>query len=326
VRSLEKFYIVGAEQKNKVLKDWEQYKKGLILKVCPENNMAEKCLEYRSPSEVCTEENPSILFSAGTIHNNLLYVGTQTEILVYTLPDFKQVHYLSLPCFNDIHHVCPTAEGNLLVVNTGLDTVLEVSFTGEILNEWNVLGGNTWERFSPEIDYRKVASTKPHQSHPNYVFKLKDDIWVTRCLQKDAICLTNFNKRIDIGRALVHDGVVFEDSLYFTQVDGHVVKVDLQNHEAKQTYNLNNMTNTNNPLGWCRGIKVLNSEQVVVGFTRIRPVRKTAPDGKVFWEGEYGVLPTRIACYDLKNEKLLWEQQLEEYHMNAIYSIHSATE
>jgi hypothetical protein len=55
-------------------------------------------------------------------------------------------------------------------------------------------------------------------------------------------------------------------------------------------------------------------------------VRKTAPDGKVFWEGEYGVLPTRIACYDLKNEKLLWEQQLENYDMNAIYSIHSATE
>ena len=320
------FYIVGAEQKNKVLKDWEQYKKGLILKVCPAQKMAEKCVEYISPSEVCTEKNPSILFSAGTVDNNLLYVGTQTEILIYSLPDFKQVDYISLSCFNDIHHVRPTAKGNLLVANTGLDMVLEVSLTGEIINEWNVLGGNAWERFSQNIDYRKVATTKPHLSHPNYVFHINDDIWVTRCLQKDAICLTNFNKRIDIGTALIHDGIIFGDALYFTQVDGHVVKVGLFNHEAKQTYNLNKMTNKNTPLGWCRGIKVIDSDKVIVGFTRIRPVRKTTPEGKVLWEGEYGVLPTRIACYDLKNEKLLWEQQLEEYDMNAIYSIHSANE
>jgi hypothetical protein len=326
VRWLKNYYIVGAQQKNQVLKDWEQYKKGLIIKVSPDQNIAEKCLEYISPPGVCPSDNPSILFSAGTIYNNHLYVGTQTEILVYSLPHFNQVHYLSLPCFNDIHHVCPTKNGTILVVNTGLDMVLEVSLTGEIVNEWNVLGGHAWDRFFRHIDYRKEATTKPHQSHPNYVFKLNDEIWATRCLQKDAICLTNFNRRIDIGSALVHDGVLFGESLYFTQVDGQVVKVDVHNHEVKQSYNLNKITNTNTPLGWCRGIKVLDHDKVIVGFTRIRPVRKIAPDGKVSWEGEYGVLPTRIACFDLKNETLLWEQSLEDYDMNAIYSIHSMDE
>lgn len=80
------------------------------------------------------------------------------------------------------------------------------------------------------------------------------------------------------------------------------------------------------PLGWCRGIKVLDDDKVVVGFTRIRPTLKKAPDGNRVWEGQYGVLPTRIACYDLKKGKLLWEQQLEDHGMNAIYSIHSESE
>ncbi|WP_342045383.1 hypothetical protein [Bacillus sp. OTU530] len=191
------------------------------------------------------------------------------------------------------------------------------------MNEWNVLGNNPWEQFFRKTDYRKIPTTKPHQSHPNYVFEIGNDIWVTRCLQKDAICLTKSNRIINIGRELVHDGVVFGESIYFTQVDGHVVVVDIHNHEVIQVHNLNKMTDTNMPLGWCRGIKIIDHDKVIVGFTRIRPIKKTRPDGEVLWEGGYGVLPTRIVCYDLKNGKQLWEQQLEDYGMNAIYSIHS---
>ncbi|SIS02172.1 hypothetical protein SAMN05878482_109110 [Peribacillus simplex] len=66
--------------------------------------------------------------------------------------------------------------------------------------------------------------------------------------------------------------------------------------------------------------------QVLEGFTRIRPLKKLGVDGTISWEGQTGVLPTRIACYDLNIGKLLWEQQVEEYDMNAIYSIHSENE
>lgn len=218
VRCLEKYYVIGAQQKNQILKDWEQYKKGLLLEVSPENHSVKKRIEYISPPEVCPEENPSISFTAGTIDNKHLYVGTQTEILIYSLSNFKKVNYLSLPCFNDIHHVLPTAEGNLLIVNTGLDMVLELSPQGKILNEWSVIGGNPWERFSRKKDYRKVPSTNPHHSHPNYVFKIGNEIWVTRCLQMDAVCLTKPNQRINIGRALVHDGVVFGESIYLPKL------------------------------------------------------------------------------------------------------------
>lgn len=321
---MEKYYVVGAQQKNGVYKDWEQYQKGVILKVSPGHNLIEKCIEYISPPEVIPQKSPSISFTAATIENNHLYVGTQTEILVYTLPNFQKVGYLSLPCFNDIHHVSPTSEGNLFVVNTGLDMVLEITPIGKILNEWHVFGENIWQKFSRTIDYRKVATTKPHQSHPNFVFQIGKDIWATRCLQEDAICLTEPKKQIQIGGEKVHDGIVFGDSIYFTQVNGQVVRVDIHTLRVKQVFNLNNYTNTNKNLGWCRGINVLDEHKVIVGFSRIRPSKKFKEDGTIIMEGEYGSLPTRIACYDLKHGKLLWEQQLEEYNLNAIYSIHKA--
>lgn len=326
MKCLEKYYIIGAKQKNQILKDWEQYQNGLIIKVSPENKTAVKCVEYTSPPEVCPKENPSISFTAGTMYNNHLYVGTQTEVLIYSLPQFKIVNSLSIPSFNDIHHVRPTEEGNLMIVNTGLDMVIELSPNGKVLKEWDVLGGDPWTIFSRTTDYRKVPTTKPHQSHPNYVFEIGGDIWATRCLQKDAVCLTKLNKTINIGHQLIHDGVVFGNSIYFTQVDGHVVVVDIHSLQVKYQYNLNNMNDSKIPLGWCRGIKIINQDQVIVGFTRIRPVKKTEADGTISWEGGYGVLPTRIACFDLKKGKQLWEQQVEEYGMNAIYSIHSENE
>ncbi|MEW4152450.1 hypothetical protein Q0N88_20405 [Bacillus thuringiensis] len=185
---MEEFYVVGAKQKNQVLKDWEQYKKGLILRVSPEDQTAEKCIDYKSPPEVCTNKKPSFLFTAGTVYNNQLYVGTQTEVIVYSLPDFKIVNYLSLPCFNDIHHVLPNGKDGVFIVNTGLDMVVEANFRGQILNAWNVVNGLLLdEPFRLQVDYRKLQTTKPHTSHPNYVFKIGKEVWVTRCLQKDAI-------------------------------------------------------------------------------------------------------------------------------------------
>ncbi|MDQ7862801.1 hypothetical protein RCO48_22535 [Peribacillus frigoritolerans] len=197
---MEKYYVVGAQQKNGIYKDWEQYQKGVIVKVFPEQNLAEKCVEYVSPKEVIPVNFPSISFTAATIKNDLLYVGTQTEILVYSLPDFQIVGYLSFPCFNDIHHVLPTSEGNLLVVNTGLDMVLEISPQGKVLKEWHVFWRGHMEKISPGRSIIvKVPTTKPHQSHPNFVFQIGKDIWATRCLQEDAICLTKLDQQIKIG-------------------------------------------------------------------------------------------------------------------------------
>ncbi|MGC2326147.1 MAG: hypothetical protein WA604_05490 [Candidatus Sulfotelmatobacter sp.] len=75
-----------------------------------------------------------------------------------------------------------------------------VKFTpqGQVLAEWNVLREDPWFRFSRDVDYRKVDSTKPHQSHPYAFFQLGEEVWVIRHFQKDAICLTSPGKRINI--------------------------------------------------------------------------------------------------------------------------------
>ncbi len=324
---MEQFYVIGAQQKNGVFKDWEQYEKGLILKVSPQQNTAQTCVKYVSPPEVLPNTNPSISFTAGTMEQNLLYVGTNTEMLVFSLPHFQRLGYVTLPCFNDIHHVRPSKSGNFLIVNTGLDMVLEVSSMGEIKKEWSVTGMDQWKKFTMAMDYRKVATTKPHQAHPNYCFQLGEDLWVTRCLQKDAICLTKPGQKIDIGGDLIHDGIVAGKFIYFTQVTGKVVLVDRNTLKVTQVVDLNNITSSGKQLGWCRGIKVMDddNDKVIVGFTRIRPAKKLQANGTMKWEGQYGTMPTRIACYNLRLGKLIWEQELESYGMNAIYSIHLAT-
>lgn len=316
----------GAEQKD----EWHRHRQGVILRVTPQSNAAEMCVEYITPPEARPDEDPSIIFKTGAVEDGKLYVCTQTEVLIYALPHFEQIGYISLPCFNDLHHVAPTPEGNLLVTVTGLDLVVEVTPKGEILREWGVLGQDPWTRFSREIDYRRVVTTKPHEAHPNHVFRVGEDIWVTRFEQRDAICLTQPDQRIEIEVERPHDGAVYEDSVYFTTVDGHIVEANLKTKQIEQIIDLNEISNTNRALGWCRGLHILDKEHVIVGFSRLRPTKIRE---NVQWikhrfglRENPGKQPARIALYNLKDRKLCWEQNLEEAGLNVIFSIHPAAE
>lgn len=317
---MSKVYLVGAKLKPKILNNWELYEQGIILELDVINKSIKHKVSYFSPPEVCPPLNASISFTAATLSEKKLYVGTHTEVLTYN-NRFEKENYFSLPMFNDIHHVKPRENGNLLVVNTGLDMVVEVTKSGEVVRYWNVAGENPWDRFNEKIDYRKVPSTQPHKSHPNFVFELNDDIWVTRCLQKDAVCLNDPNKKISIGRELIHDGVRFSGKIYFTQVDGRIVIVDEKTLKVEEEIDLVKITPRNQKIGWCRGIMPFKNNFVLVGFSRVRPSREVMPDGTVKWKGQYGHMPTRLACYDLSCRKLIWELNLEKYNMNAIYSI-----
>jgi outer membrane protein assembly factor BamB len=317
---MNEIYLVGAEQNSEHMKEWQKYKKGVVFKIDIQTQQLQKVLDYESPKEVCPED-PSIQFTAATLKEGKMYVGTQTEVLVYNIDKAVRENYISLPVMNDIHHVKPRVNGNLLIVNTGLDMVIECTPGGEIVNLWNVLGDEPWSRFDPLIDYRKVASTKPHQSHPNFVFEFHDQIWVTRCLQKDAVCITDSSQQINIGRQLIHDGVVYKGHIYFTQVDGRVVIVNAATLKVEREVNLVQISGHKENIGWCRGIMPLSKDVILVGFSRIRPKSKKAEDGSISYEGDYGVLPTRLACFNIKENKLMWEKNVEGAGLNAIYSI-----
>ncbi len=292
----------------------------MILRVDPERGSAERCLDYVSPPDACAQDS-SITFEGGVLEGDRLYTCTRTEALVYSVPDFTLQSRVSLPSFNDVHHVRPTKEGNLIVTNTGLDMVLETTLDGDVVREWGVLGESPWARFSRDVDYRKVLTTKPHASHPNFTFYIDDELWATRCMQQDAVCLTKPGPRIDVA-GYCHDGEVCEGKVYFTTVNGTVVIANAATFQTEEVIDLNAIDNPGKAnLGWCRGLARLDDRHLWVGFTRIRETRLKE---NVRWvkrliKGEEK--PTHIALYDIAARKLLMEIDLEPYDMHVIFGI-----
>jgi hypothetical protein len=321
---LAKLYVTGGQQRNaRSLREgdafWYKYHKGLVVEVDTDTGQIERRTEYVSPPEVCADEDPAILFKCGTLDGEKLYVSTQTEVLVYNLPDFTLETYVSLRCFNDVHHVRPSRDGYLLVANSGLDMVLEITPTGEIRRSWNTLGEEPWSRVNNEVDYRRVASLKPHRSHPNHIFYVGDEPWVTRFEQRDACSLTDPSRCIDIGIERVHDGHLFDDRLYFTTVNGCIVIANPETLQVEEVIDLNAIAPPDVVLGWCRGLLV-DDGTVWVGFSRLR---LTKIRQNISWvrQGFRQLLPTRIARYDLSSRTCLTEIDLQEHGLDAVFSI-----
>jgi hypothetical protein len=323
---MDRLYALGGRQRRHLIKEeaeWNLYDSAIILELDPESGAARTCVEYKSPPEVRSHERSSIQFKAGTIVGNTLYACTSTEVLIYNLPDFRQIGYVSLPALNDVHHVTLASDGNLLVANTGLDMVLKFNLRGDVLSEWAVLDEVPWSRFSRDIDYRKVDTTKPHQSHPNFVFQLDGETWVTRFLQRDAICLDHRAKRIDISVQAPHDGLICGDRIYFTTVDGRIVIASARTLQVEEIVDLKQINGSNALLGWCRGVLPLDEERMWVGFGR---VRKTRLRENVLWVRDLvraGMMErsTHLALYDIVGKRCLQEFDLEQYGMNVVFSI-----
>jgi hypothetical protein len=324
-------WIVGGEQRGVPhwTKEWRLYKKAVVAKV--ENGQIRRVLEYQSPPDHCCDDSPSIVFKAASIDGNRAYLCTQTEVLICDFPSFVIRKIISLPCFNDIHHVAVASDGRLFVAVTGLDAVAELAPDGALLRLTSVIGGSVWDRFSPTTDYRKVATTKPHLSHPNFVFFLDGKPWVTRFQQRDAVPLdgrSNGRAIFSLGMEGVHDGHITGDHIYFTAVSGLILRFDLASGE-KRSFDLNSIGGFyhDRPLGWCRGLLPLG-EKTWIGFSRIR---YTTLRHNLDWirhgfrhAERNSPAPTRIACYDLGGQKLLDEIDLEEQGMNTVFSIHAA--
>jgi len=327
----ETILVVGGEQRGVPhwTQEWKLYQKALVVKV--EDGRAQRVLEYQTPPEHRTDDSPSIVFKAASIKGDRAYLCTQTEVLVCDFPSFAIRQVISLPCFNDVHHVAVASDGRLFVAVTGLDAVAELAPDGALLRLVSVIGGSVWDHFSRTVDYRKVATTKPHRSHPNYVFFLDGEPWVTRFQQRDAVPLngkSNARVAFQLGMEGVHDGHVTADHIYFTAVNGLVLRFDLASGE-KRSFDLNGIPGSyrDRPLGWCRGILPVG-ESAWVGFSRIR---YTALRHNLDWirhgfrdSERHPPAPTRIAHYDLGKHLLIDEINLEDAEMNTIFSIHDA--
>lgn len=337
----ERLLVVGGRQRRQALDldEWQAYESGIVLEIDPDRGDAQVVIEYQSPPEVCAEENPSIVFKAGTLREDgqRLLLCTQTEIIEYCTSTWQPTFYFSHPWFNDLHHVCyrisgETGDEHFLMANTGLDQVIELAVdrqqpaASSIARSWSTCSTPTWSRFDQGIDYRRVATTKPHHSHPNFVFQFEDRLYATRFHQQDALELTADGSRIPLPQGNPHDGVVRGKQVLFTTTNGHFVSHDLETGTPGAAWDLNVWNMGSESLGWCRGIAPLDESQIWVGFSRIRPtwLRKNLSWIKQGFRhrGEYGTRPTRIAKYDLSGPGLLCDIELERYGMNAVFGIH----
>ena len=321
-----KLYVVGGKQKQLAVKreeEWNLYESALILEVDTVSGAVEVCVEYKTPPEARAHRDSSSVFKSSTRVGNMLYACTNTEIITYRLPDFEVLNYVSLRCFNDVHHVTPSHDGNLLVVSTGLDMVLRMTPQGNVIEDWSVIDEPVWQRFSRDIDYRKIESTKPHRAHPNFVFELDNEVWVTRFQQRDAICLSRRGPRIAIDIERPHDGLVSGQDLFFTTVDGHLVIAGKACRSIKQIIDLRKVDDSDSLLGWCRGVLPQNADRCWVGFTRVRKTKileNILWVKRVFKEGMVEK-PTHITLYSLSEMSRIQEIDLEAFGMNIIFSI-----
>lgn len=327
---MQQLLIAGGVQKDNLQSpdEWHMHRAGIVLRLDVAARSTETLLEYTSPPEFCPDHDPSFLLKASTLHDGRLFTCSSTEVLVFELPSMRLERRISHPCFNDLHHVNVGPDGRLYVANTGLDMTVELSPEGEILRQWCVLEGqDVWHRFSPDIDYRKVLTTKPHEAHPNFTFLLNDEVWSTRAKQHDAVCVTSPGRRIPLtDECPVHDGIVTDESIVFTRVDAHAVFVDRQTLQVRETYNLAEMLPGVRKPGWCRGLSVIDEDRIIVGFTRMRP---TKWDSNVNWlqSGWQNLkwlyrMPARICLFNLKEKRAEWDIPLQDFGMTTVFSIH----
>lgn len=302
-----------------------RYRCGKILELDTRTGELETRLRYRSPPSVVPHTEPSVLFKVATLVDDTLYVCTETEVLAYSLPEFRPILHVSHPWLNDCHHVRVSPRGTLYVLSTGLDLVLEMTDEGEVVREWSVIDDDPWSRFDRDVDYRKVRSTKPHGAHANFLFSHRSELWVTRCNQRDVRRITGPAETVALDEGKPHDGVVHGDRFYFTTVNGRIVVVDLERRRVERVIDLQSCFPAVRAPGWCRGIAILSEKEALVGFGRIRPTR-WSENLRDFasWDNlrRHGTAPTRVACFDLEAEELSWEREVEEEGLDAIFSIH----
>ncbi|NQU47090.1 MAG: hypothetical protein HQ519_00440 [Planctomycetes bacterium] len=325
-------YVMGglARKNAAVLKEWNQFEAGLVSRLDLETGLSELVMKYDSPPENCADKSPSILFKTSTVVGDQILACTETEVVVFSFPDFKFSHRISLPSFNDVHHVSATDRGTMLVVSTGLNMVQEVNDGGQVLGEWDVLFQQPYTGFDRTLDYRKVPSTKPHPSHPNFAFQYQGEVWATRFKQRDAVCLTAPEKNpiqtaSEVG---IHDGILHGGFIWFTSVDGMVIKSSLETGEVADVYDLRDLHQGNFSLGWCRGLTFVDENHVLVGFTRLRPTKFRE---NVRWiqyrmgmREHAGIHPSRLGLYNLKTRQHVRDYDLEDVGMSAVFSIHIA--
>ncbi len=297
-----------------------------LLRLDTASSDVDQLLSIHEGNENFPDIHPNLEFTVGDVEGDKLWLATDTEIRLYLYPSLVLLKTFSHPCFHNIHAVAVRGD-ELYVTSTGLDMVVVLNkHDGSVVEYLNAEGKPAWHRFSPDTDYRKHHSTRPHDAHPNYVFWIDNEPWVTRCTQEDAVMLSDTDKRIDISGPKkpisVHDGIVRDGKIFFTAVDGAIVVADTKTRQIIETIQITSLKGYGGLRGWCRGLYI-EGDIAYTGFSRLRKTRRIE---KIEWvkrllqRGE-AVEECSVLAIDLKQRKILADYRIPAGMADAIYSI-----
>lgn len=320
--------VIGARQKEPGLRsrsEWHDGEEGIVVALDLATGRSEVCFRYRTPSHLSPSHDRAALFKAASWDRGHLLLCMPTEVIRVDPHTWSLIERWTHPWMNDLHHVVRCGD-RLHVVSTGLDGLLEMDPDTLATRLRPALDEDPWQRFDPDRDWRLEPTTKPHRSHPNFVFRTPHGLWLTRFVQRDAICLDEPTRRIDLHVGHPHDGHVTGERVWFTTTNGHLVEADPDAAKVVSFLDLNAIEGTRDPLGWCRGLLV-EDDVAWVGFSRLRATvwRENLRWVKRTLHGQ-SLRPTRVAAYDLALRKPIAEWNLEGCQLHAIYSVLSAQE
>lgn len=279
-------------------------------------------LEYRGGA---MDEGLSKCFKAGTVVGSSAFTVTNTEVVKIDLERFAIVDRFSHRLFNDLHHV-EVIDGHYFVAATGTDSVLEFDESYQLVKRYPVAKDEILGRHGGDADYRRIHNTKPHAAHPNYIGHWDGETWVTNFESRHVESLTSARRYL-ISKHKIHDGTPAFERIWFTAVNGIVIKLDPRSGNT-ESYDLTPMTRADRLLGWCRGIAPLSPDEVVVGFSKLRETKARENlkwiGNKLLGQNFVLSLPTRVAHYDLVRGVETWRHDLDQYGMDAVFSIHAS--
>lgn len=324
--------ISGAKERENgfELGEGRYYEQAKLLKLDIESGKVDTILEKSDGGEHYPDEHPNLQYTSAFLDGDILWLPTDTEIYKLSYPSLQVLKVISEPFFHNIHSV-NVFDKKVYVTSTGLDLVAVFDEDGELLDMYNTEGKDLWHRFSKDEDYRIIHSTRPHDCHPNFVFKWQDEAWVTRCRQQDAICLTDVDKKMELtdplNRISVHDGMVFGEFIYFTSVDGMIIVMDPKTNKIVEQFNLVKALNKGE-LGWARGISISDDGIAYVGFSKIR---RTKMVEKLAWLAlgqinKMRYIPASVVAFDLINKKIVQQFSIPLEEIDAVYGIELANE
>lgn len=272
------------------------------------------------------DEQPNLEFTVGDVEGDKLWLAMDTEIRLYQYPELKLLSTFSHPSFHNVHSVAARGD-ELYVTSTGLDMVIVLDKTdGSIKKYINTEGKPTWHRFSKDFDYRKIHSTRPHDCHPNYIFWIDDEPWVTRCTQEDGVMLSDVSNRIDISgpnkEISVHDGIVKGEHVYFTSVDGIIAKANIRSLKVIEEIDLSRLKGYGGLRGWCRGLYI-DGDIFYVGFSRLRKTRRIE---KIEWVSRLinrgrAIEECSVLAIDMLKREIIGDYIIPRGMIDAVYSI-----